>query len=149
MRIGSLAGSALFLAFAACADMTPQSPSASHDVTVSIPGVPGLRQTIRVEPAEPVTGGNFWVSSVLRNEGTTATPTIAVSICGVSTRGTFEFVDPSLHCAGYSMTTSIAPGDSVVDGRGGVVTSGAGTWRLEVQQLRQPATWTGVDVTVH
>src|SRR5262245_22721000 len=115
MRSASaFAAASLLPLLASCGDLTP--PVLSQSVTVPVAGVPGLVQTLRVEPQELRTDGAFAVASVLRNTGSAATPAIAVSICGVSTRGTFEYVDPSAHCAGYSVTMSLAPGDSVVDG---------------------------------
>jgi len=149
--IPASSAAAFALVLAACSpDDTPSSPStaAFHEITVPIPGQVGLMQTVRIAPAEPSRGDTIIIASVLTNVAQDTTPTLAVSVCGPSLRGTLSLDNPFISCTAYSMTTSLAPGDSAVDGTVRVVASVPGTWRLEVQQLRQPATWAAIDVTV-
>ena len=138
----------LALAAAACADAVPVLPSPLAESTTPVAGVPGLVQVVRVLPGSPVTGDTIAITSVLRNTGRDSTPTVAVSICGPGVRGSLAMRNPFVSCAGWAMSTSIAPGDSATDATLRVVASGPGTYRLEVQQLRTDSAWAGIDVVV-
>jgi len=113
---------------------------------VGFPGS-GLRQRITLIPAAPAPGDTLEVRSVLRNVGTGLVP-VTATICGVHLRGSLPFADPFVRCAGYSVTTELAAGDSVIDGRHVVVTAGPGHWVLEVRQLLDPSEWLAIPVVV-
>jgi len=139
-----------FLAAAACGDDPTNPPGGNPDLEVTrpVPGIPGLKQIVRVRPASPFVGDTVLVTTVLRNDGATGTGTLESSICGPGLRGSLPLHDPFGHCAGYSTSTAIAPGDSVMDGTMRVVTGPAGSYQLEVNHLRAPEYWAPLSVEV-
>jgi len=116
------------------------------DQAVGLPSS-GLRQRITLTPAVPASGDTVEVRSALRNVGTGVVP-VTSTICGLHLRGSLSFVDPFTRCAGYSVSTELAAGDSVLDARRVVVTAGSGHWVLEVRQLLDPSAWVAVPVHV-
>lgn len=140
------------LSASACAQpsaiATSPDSAATRSITVAVPDVPNLVQVVRVTPSAPAPGDTVIIGTVLRNLGDTPTADLEVSICGPSVRGTLRLEDPFVRCAGYSMITSLAPGDSTVDTRRMVVGSGPGTYQVEVNQLRRPETWASVLIEV-
>ena len=135
------------LALVACnaEPATPDPPG--HTERVIAVGAGSLRQDITVTPQSPTTGDTITINSVLVNVGTAPVSTTATT-CGLHLKGTLQTIDPFIHCAGYSQTVDLAPGDSVTDGRVLIVTAPAGEWVIEVRQLLDPDTWVAVAVRV-
>jgi hypothetical protein len=137
----------LLAATSACADVPP-APQTSGDLVGTATVWPGLVETVRMEPASPRTGETIHITATLRNTGPLTTPPIEVSICGLGLRGALALEHPSVQCAGYSMSTSLAPGDTVSDRVVRIVRSPPGTYRLEIQHVRSATTWVPLTVVV-
>lgn len=108
-----------------------------------------LAQRVTVTPAQPATGTNVTITSVLTNRGS-APVSLESRICGLNYAGQLTLTHPPevMKCAGYSMNAPLAPGDSVVTSDLMRVTSGAGTYTLRVQQAVRPEGWAEVRVQV-
>jgi hypothetical protein len=127
-----------------------QSPTgivgqSSKDLT----GASGLSQTVTVEPSQPAALTNVTIRSVLTNRGTS--PVVVESrICGLNYAGTLVLSHPPevMKCAGYSMSGTIAPGDSVVTSDLMRVMSRAGSFTLRVQHALKPEGFVDVAVKV-
>jgi len=116
---------------------------------VTIPGGTGLAQVVTVEPAQPLALTNVTVRSVLINKGA-APVTLESRICGLNYAGTLVLSHPPevMKCAGYSMNSTVAPGDSVVVSDMMRVMSRAGAFTLRVQHALAPEGYADVAVNV-
>lgn len=108
-----------------------------------------LSQTVTVSPPNPVQGSNITIRSVLTNRGG-ASADVESRFCGLNYAGTLTLTHPPevMKCAGYSMQSTLAPGDSVVTQDLMRVTSGAGSYSLRVQHALSPSAWAEVSVQV-
>lgn len=108
-----------------------------------------LGQTVTVSPSSPVTGSNITIRSVLTNRGSAAVD-LESRFCGLNYGGTLTVTGPPevMKCGGYSMNSTLAPGDSVVTQDLMRVTSGAGSYTLRVQHALNPSAWAEVSVQV-
>ena len=110
----------------------------------------GLVQTVSVAPESPTFDGDIVVRSVIRNEGAVSME-ITTRICGLNWGGNLRlvFTPGVVTCGGYSQTTSLAVGDSVVSTAYWRVRSQAGEYTLFVGQLLSPSTYVrSIPITV-
>jgi hypothetical protein len=147
-RVSALLGA---LALVACSN-TGAGPEDGAPITT--PGekvtlANGLTQAVTLSPASPASGSNVEVRSVLVNEGA-APVDLSSRICGLDYAGTLELTHPPevMKCAGYSQSSTIAPGDTVQVGDLMRVASGAGAYELRVRHALDPERWVSLQVVV-
>jgi hypothetical protein len=132
---------ALSLGVAACDDgetldgltAPQQSGSVSLERTAN-----ALQQRVIVSPARPASGDTVAVRSVLVNRGT-APVRIEHVVCGLDYENTTILQNPFILCAAYSMTSTLAPGDSIVQQDRRVVAARPGDYRLRVRHVAPPS----------
>lgn len=109
----------------------------------------GLSQVVEISPASPTTGSNIIIRSAIRNRSNTAVA-LESRICELGYGGTLTLSWPPevMKCAGFSMTGTLAPGDSVVTHDIMRVTSPPGSYTLRVQHALTPAAWAELPVRV-
>jgi hypothetical protein len=111
-------------------------------------GAAALRHEVYLSPAQPERGDTLRIRSVVRNTGSEPV-VVSARICGVDLRGGPALDVPWARCGGYSMDRhTMAPGDSIVEHDGGIVTSGIGEYELQVRHLLTPELWVKVPVMV-
>jgi hypothetical protein len=141
-RLRALTLAALAAAGAACSDATgpdaPLTPSPSA-VVVERSGS-GLQQRITASPGRVAVGDTVSFRSVLTNTGS-APVRVEHVVCGIDFDRTPVLDNPFIHCAAYSITTTLAPGDSVVQSDRRVVVARPGEYVIRAKQLLQPTTW--------
>ena len=108
-----------------------------------------LSQSVTVSPPNPGQGSNITIRSVLTNRGSAAVD-VESRFCGLNYAGTLTLTGPPevMKCAGYSMQSTLAAGDSVVTQDLMRVTSGPGNYTLRVQHALSPSAWAEVAVQV-
>lgn len=141
-----------FAALVAC--QAPDSAGTGSD-TASVSGQEmqvnsaGLVQRVTLTPGMLVSGQNVRVRSVLINRGA-ARITVENRICGLDFRGTLALSQPpdAVKCAGYSQSTTLAAGDSVVGFDIMRVDSPSGAYTVRVQHALSPAFWYEASIRV-
>jgi hypothetical protein len=98
----------------------------------------GLQQRVTVTPARPATGDTVTIRSVLVNRGSAPTRVEHV-VCGLDYDRTEVLANPFILCAAYSATTTLAPGDSVVQQDRRVVAAAAGSYTVRVRHVVPPS----------
>ena len=110
----------------------------------------GLQQRVVITPARPATGDTIDVRSVLVNRGT-APVRVEHVVCGLDfeTGRDAVLANPFIHCAAYSVTSTLAPGDSVVQHDRRVIAAPAGSYTIRVRHVVPPhALYVDVPLTV-
>ncbi|MGZ8412789.1 MAG: hypothetical protein ACXWZS_14885 [Gemmatirosa sp.] len=99
----------------------------------------GLQQRVVITPARPATGDTIGIRSVLVNRGT-APVRVEHVVCGLDyeTGRDQLLANPFVHCAAYSITSTLAPGDSVVQHDRRVVAAPAGSYTIRVRHVVPP-----------
>ncbi|MGZ8378973.1 MAG: hypothetical protein ACXW0Z_17220 [Gemmatirosa sp.] len=99
----------------------------------------GLQQRVVITPARPATGDTIGIRSVLVNRGT-APVRVEHVVCGLDyeTGRDQLLANPFVHCAAYSITSTLAPGDSVVQHDRRVVAAPAGSYTVRVRHVVPP-----------
>jgi non-ribosomal peptide synthetase component F len=139
---------AIALLVAACHEATvPDVLPLSGRAQVSFPD--GLTQTVTITPSAPRTMANLVVRSAVVNLGT-APVSLESRVCGLDFQGTLLLQGPPglAQCAAYSMSGTLAPGDSLVQSEPMQLLSPAGRYELLVRQVVTPSHWVTVPVTV-
>lgn len=142
LALGVVAG--LALGSAACSS----AASADSDLLITDPPMSRsfgertdgtLRQQVVITPERPTTGDTIAVRSVLVNRGT-APVRVEHVVCGLDfeTGRQDVLADPFVHCAAYSMTSTLAPGDSVVQLDRRVIAAPAGEYTVRVRHVVPP-----------
>ena len=150
LALGALAG--LVAGAAACSSATTidgiTAPSLS--TTPVERTTDGLQQRVVITPARPATGDTIAVRSVLVNRGT-APVRVEHVVCGLDfdTGRDAVLANPFIHCAAYSATSTLAPGDSVVQLDRRVIAAPAGSYTIRVRHVVPPhALYVDVPLTV-
>lgn len=109
----------------------------------------GLQQIVTIDPVDPSAGQTIRIRSVIRNTSSTS-QMLQSRICGLDFAGSLELVWPPniAKCAGYSMTGSVAAGDSVVAGDIMNVNSPPGAYVLRIRHAIEPEGWYELSVVV-
>ena len=99
----------------------------------------GLQQRVVITPSRPVTGDTIGVRSVLVNRSS-APVRVEHVVCGLDfdTGRQQVLANPFIHCAAYSMTSTLAPGDSVVQLDRRVVAAAPGSYTVRVRHVVPP-----------
>ena len=133
---------ALLSGILGCRSTESFAPGGLRQVTVQ-----GLEQTVQLTPAQPDSGQEVHILSVVTNRS--AGPVAVESrICGLDLAGNVALVMNYVRCAGYSQSVVLALGDSVTGSDMRVVSSPPGSYTLLVRQLVQPSAWVEVPVVV-
>lgn len=137
-------------AVAACSSgpsSSPETRGAEGRAQASLPG--GLLQRVTLQPAVLVDGRDVEIRSVLINQGS-APVAVTTRMCGLDYAGALELTHPPevLKCAGFSATSTLAPGDSLVDGDLMRVASAPGEYELRVRHVLDPEKWLSLRVIV-
>ena len=133
---------AVLVGLLGCNPREPVAPAGARSVTVQ-----GLEQTVRLFPAEPTQGDELHIVSVVVNRKPDSAAVVS-RICGLDTKGDLELTGSRFMCAGYSMNTVLAPGDSVTGNAFRTIASGPGRYTLRVRHLLVPDAWVEVSVVV-
>jgi hypothetical protein len=151
-----LAGRSLFarslpalLALAAgCSGAAPSATiSGENDARRSV--LRGLEQRVTLTPAEPTSGENVEIHSVITNRGS-GTVTLASRICGLDLAGDLGLTFPVGigMCTGHSMSGPLAPGASRESTEIKRVSAAPGTYTLRVRHALHPEMWAEMQVVV-
>ena len=99
----------------------------------------GLQQRVVITPARPATGDTIDVRSVLVNRGA-APVRVEHVVCRLDfdTGRDAVLANPFIHCAAYSATSTLAPGDSVVQQDRRVIAAPAGNYTIRVRHVVPP-----------
>jgi hypothetical protein len=124
-------------------------PDTIPDGAASIVRLGSLQQTVRVEPAEPVSGQNITVRSVLLNTGS-APIDLSSRLCGLDYAGALALEEPQGYgkCGAYSMQGLLGAGDSLVVVDLMEVSAGPGRHTLRVRHALAPSLWAELRVGV-
>lgn len=98
----------------------------------------GLQQRVTVLPARPRTGELVAIRSTLVNRGA-APMRIEHVVCGLDYDRDTVLDNPFIMCAAYSVRTTLAPGDSIVQEDRRVVAAPPGSYTLRVRHLVPPS----------
>ena len=139
LALGAAAGLALGAA-AACDDgVTVDDPTAPALSTASLERTAeGLQQRVTVSPTRPANGDTVTIRSVLVNRST-APMRVEHLVCGLDYERTTILQNPFIMCAAYSATSTLAPGDSVVQRDRRVVAAQPGTHTVRVRHVAPPS----------
>ncbi len=109
----------------------------------------GLEQRVTLTPAELIAGENVTITSVITNRGSQAIA-LESRICGLTLGGDIRLDPPPGigMCAGYSMSGTIAPGQSRESVEIRRVASPPGTYTLRVKHALEPELWVELRVAV-
>lgn len=146
-----VAATCTFVAVAiACTSDVPTGGGGGGPISPTTELPAGLRQFVTVSNDAPAGGEDIQVRSVLRND-TTVAITVETRICGLSWGGNLRVgVTPGLPpCSGWSDTTLLAPGDSVVGSASWRVLATPGSYVVYVGQIVVPAYGHPVPIVVH
>lgn len=144
----ALAGAAILVAAMIGCTADPTEPGIQPERgVVQEPAGFGLIQTVRVTPATPAHGDTITVYSVVHKQAGAAVD-VQSRICGLDLGGDMTLEDPFGRCGGYSMHSTLSPGDSVVALTQRVVESGPGRYTLRVRHLVTPELWVPVRIDV-
>jgi hypothetical protein len=108
----------------------------------------GLVETVQLSPENPTTGEWLTITSVVSNRDSQS---VAVSsrVCGLDFQSATAFpAAPVPHCATYSMSSTLQPGDSITGEDVLIVKASAGRYILRVRQMLDPEAWVEVPVLV-
>ena len=139
LALGAVAGLALGTAACSSATAVDAVTAPSLSTTPVERTSDGLQQRVVITPARPATGDTIGVRSVLVNRGTTPIRVEHV-VCGLDYETGREAVlaNPFIMCAAYSITSTLAPGDSVVQHDRRVVAAPAGSYTIRVRHVVPP-----------
>ena len=98
----------------------------------------GLQQRITVSPTRPANGDTVAVRSVLVNRSG-APMRVTHVVCGLDYERTTILQNPFVLCAAYSATSTLAPGDSIVQQDRRVVAAQPGTYTVRVRHVAPPS----------
>lgn len=126
--------------------LSPDSEAREQTLTRRYDGPGGLVQTIRVSRAEPSPGDTLRIESVITNEGDQPV-NVTSRICGLDLQTELRF-GPQFRCGGFSRHGPLAPGASIRESEGGVVTSRPGTYSVRLRHLLEPEKWVSFQITV-
>ncbi|MDH5234755.1 MAG: hypothetical protein OEW77_07315 [Gemmatimonadota bacterium] len=135
------------LALAACDAPSLLAPVGRISGWAEEPFGAGLVQVVTISPAALLDGNDIEVRSVIRNAGLVTIP-LESRVCGLDYAGSLEVVSFLLHCAAYSQSTQLAPGDSVVTTDVLRVASPPGRYELQVRHAVSPEHWATVPTLV-
>jgi hypothetical protein len=140
LALGAVAG--LALGTAACSSATSVDAITAPPALSTTPverTSDGLQQRVVITPARPSTGDTIAVRSVLVNRGA-APVRVEHVVCGLDfdTGRQQVLANPFIHCAAYSMTSTLAPGDSVVQLDRRVIAAPAGSYTIRVRHVVPP-----------
>ena len=109
----------------------------------------GLTQSVTVRASALLDGNDVEVRSILVNTGV-ASIVVSTRICGFDYGGTLVLseVPGILRCAGYSSSTMLAAGDSLVANDLMRIASPPGQYQLRVRHALQPEHWASVAIAV-
>ena len=136
--LGAVAG--LAVTAAACSSSSPAEPVPTPNLSTTSAErtAGGLQHRVTLTPARPASGDTVTFRSVLVNRGTQPTRVEHV-VCGLDFDRNAILADPFIHCAAYSSTTLLAPGDSVVQQDQRVVAASAGSYTIRVRHVVPPS----------
>ena len=139
LALGAVTGLALGTAACSSATAVDAVTAPSLSTTPVERTSDGLQQRVVITPARPATGDTIGVRSVLVNRGTTPIRVEHV-VCGLDfeTGRDAILANPFIHCAAYSMTSTLAPGDSVVQHDRRVIAAPAGSYTIRVRHVVPP-----------
>ncbi len=108
----------------------------------------GLQQRVTVSPTRPTNGDTVSIRSVLVNRST-APMRVEHVVCGLDLERTTFLQNPFVMCAAYSATSTLAPGDSIVQQDRRVVAAQPGAYTLRVRHVAPPSgLYVDVPITV-
>lgn len=139
LALGAAASLALG-ALAACDDgATVDGLTAPVLNTVSLERTAdGLQQRVTVSPTRPANGDTVTIRSVLVNRSG-ASQRVEHVVCGLDYERSSILQNPFILCAAYSATTTLAPGDSVVQQDRRVVAGQPGVHTVRVRHVVPPS----------
>lgn len=150
LALGALAGLAAGTAACSSATTIDGITAPSLSTTPVERTADGLQQRVVIMPARPATGDTIDVRSVLVNRGS-APVRVEHVVCGLDfeTGRDALLANPFIHCAAYSVTSTLAPGDSVVQHDRRVIAAPAGSYTIRVRHVVPPsALYVDVPLTV-
>ncbi len=139
LALGALAGLAAGTAACSSATTIDGITAPSLSTTPVERTADGLQQRVVITPARPATGDTIDVRSVLVNRGS-APVRVEHVVCGLDfeTGRDALLANPFIHCAAYSITSTLAPGDSVVQHDRRVIAAPAGSYTIRVRHVVPP-----------
>lgn len=125
------------------------APETMLDGNASVVRLGSLQQTVRIEPAEPASGQNITIRSVLVNTGS-APIDLSSRLCGLDYAGALALAEPQgfAKCAAYSMHGLLGAGDSLVVVDLMAVAAAPGRHTLRVRHALAPSLWAELRVGV-
>jgi hypothetical protein len=140
---------ALLALVAACSSTTTPSAVLSGETDVTSAILTGLEQHVTLTPTQPTVGENVEIHSVITNRRSQPVA-LESRICGLDLAGDLELTWPPDFgvCGGYSMSGTIAPGESRASSELRRVASAPGTYTLRVRHAVQPELWVEMRVVV-
>jgi hypothetical protein len=98
----------------------------------------GLQHRVTLSPARPATGDTVVIRSVLVNRG--ASPArVEHVVCGLDYDRNAVLANPFINCLAYSATSTLAPGDSLVQQDRRVIAAPAGSYTVRVRHVVPPS----------
>jgi hypothetical protein len=133
------------LALTACAgDMILPLPAPGEPAYVNAMQANGFLHRVELSHVAPRTGDTLSIRSVVVNVGDART--VESRTCGMDIEGIeLGFMAA---CGGYSMTSHLAPGDSVVTYRRDVLLTPAGAHAVRLRHLLDPEQWIEFDLKI-
>ncbi|MDF1505101.1 hypothetical protein [Roseisolibacter sp. H3M3-2] len=129
----------LLLGAAACSDGQADAITAPNFSATPVERTAdGIQHRVTLDPARPATGDTVVVRSVLVNRGA-APARVEHVVCGLDYDRNPVLADPFIHCAAYSVTSTLAPGDSIVQQDRRVIAAPAGTYTVRVRHVVPPS----------
>lgn len=156
-RRAALLAAVLAIAGAACARHAPPPPPAAPaepvDEHVRVERIVGRRteesltQRVFIRPAQPWPGDTVTLRSTVVNAGRDSVRVEHV-VCGLDVEAAAVLADPFVRCVAYSVRTTLAPGDSLVQIDRRVVIGPRGRYELRVRHLVSPERWMAVPMRI-
>lgn len=138
-------------AVAACSDdltTGPETlPTPAYSVAAEKAVGPSLVQRVRLSTNQPARGDTLVIRSTVKNDGTTPA-TVKHVVCGFDYEPNDVLQQPFIICAAYSMTSTIAPGDSIIHEDRRVVAGRPGPHVVRLAHLVEPRQTVQVALTV-
>ena len=146
----SLALAAATAAAACSSDSTtgPEPlPTPAYSIAAEKAVGPSLVQRVRLSTNQPARGDTLVIRSTVKNEGS-APATVKHVVCGFDYEPNDVLQQPFVICAAYSMTSTIAPGDSIMHQDRRVVAGRPGPQVVRLAHLVEPKQTAQVALTV-
>jgi hypothetical protein len=136
---------------AGCSDSTGleiiRDPAPAYSVAAEKAVGPSLVQRVRLSTNQPARGDTLVIRSTVKNQGS-APAAVEHVVCGFDYEDDDVLQQPFIICAAYSMTSTIAPGDSIMHEDRRVVGGRPGTHVVRFAHLVEPEQNVQIALTV-